>query len=157
MAVSLDFLAELWKKNLDSILYISHQDVYCRLFSLQTWLCGGSIEIALCSRVGHIFRNTRPYSSPTGEDTMTKNTLRMANVWLDDSLVCNYLLSVYLLTSQYNISSDTTSLILITYQVVEYELFMSFSHYYTTDMKTNIFLPQNMLHRIIQLPYEVYM
>ena len=47
-------------------------------------MCGFRIEIAVCSRVGHIFRRVRPYSSPTGEDTMTKNTLRMVNVWLDD-------------------------------------------------------------------------
>ena len=53
----------------------------------QTWMCGGQIEIAVCSRVGHIFRKTRPYSAPNGEDTMTKNTLRMVNVWLGDSQV----------------------------------------------------------------------
>lgn len=50
-------------------------------------MCGGQIEIAVCSRVGHIFRKTRPYSAPNGEDTMTKNTLRMVKVWLGDSQV----------------------------------------------------------------------
>ncbi|XP_067941216.1 polypeptide N-acetylgalactosaminyltransferase 11-like [Watersipora subatra] len=52
--------------------------------SFRVWMCGGKIEIAVCSRVGHIFRRVRPYSSPTGEDTLTKNTLRMVNVWLDE-------------------------------------------------------------------------
>ncbi|KAF6031189.1 GALNT11 [Bugula neritina] len=52
--------------------------------SFRVWMCGGKIEIATCSRVGHVFRKVRPYSSPDGKDTMTKNTLRMVNVWLDD-------------------------------------------------------------------------
>ena len=47
------------------------------------WMCGGGIEIVPCSRVGHIFRSGRPYSSPGG-DTMGRNVIRVAEVWLDD-------------------------------------------------------------------------
>ncbi|XP_053213335.1 polypeptide N-acetylgalactosaminyltransferase 35A-like [Panonychus citri] len=52
--------------------------------SFRVWMCGGSIEILPCSRVGHVFRQRRPYGSPTGEDTLTKNSLRVANVWMDE-------------------------------------------------------------------------
>lgn len=72
-----------------------HLDVVYLMIGLQTWLCGGQIEIAVCSRVGHIFRKTRPYSAPNGEDTMTKNTLRMVHVWLGDNQVKLSLLLIY--------------------------------------------------------------
>ncbi|CAJ0578649.1 unnamed protein product, partial [Mesorhabditis spiculigera] len=50
--------------------------------SIRLWTCGGSLEIIPCSRVGHIFRSIRPYG--TDRDTMGKNALRTAKVWLDD-------------------------------------------------------------------------
>ena len=50
-------------------------------------MCGGRLEIIPCSRVGHVFRRRRPYGSPDGTDTMTYNSLRAANVWLDDYIV----------------------------------------------------------------------
>ncbi|XP_066251295.1 polypeptide N-acetylgalactosaminyltransferase 35A-like isoform X1 [Euwallacea similis] len=52
--------------------------------SFRLWMCGGSLEILPCSRVGHIFRPRRPYGSPDGQDTMLYNSLRVANVWMDD-------------------------------------------------------------------------
>lgn len=47
-------------------------------------MCGGSLYIEPCSRVGHVFRQHRPYSAPNHEDTMARNSLRLANVWMDD-------------------------------------------------------------------------
>ena len=47
-------------------------------------MCGGNLELIPCSRVGHVFRKRRPYGSPNGEDTMMRNSLRVANVWMDD-------------------------------------------------------------------------
>ncbi|CAG9862920.1 unnamed protein product [Phyllotreta striolata] len=51
--------------------------------SFRIWMCGGSLELIPCSRVGHIFRHRRPYGSPDGKDTMLFNSLRVAHVWMD--------------------------------------------------------------------------
>uniref|UniRef100_A0AC34FVZ8 Glycosyltransferase 2-like domain-containing protein n=1 Tax=Panagrolaimus sp. ES5 TaxID=591445 RepID=A0AC34FVZ8_9BILA len=50
--------------------------------SFRIWMCGGELEIIPCSRVGHIFRKRRPYG--TDVDSMGKNSLRTALVWMDD-------------------------------------------------------------------------
>lgn len=47
-------------------------------------MCGGSIELIPCSRVGHVFRRRRPYGGDDKQDTMLKNSLRVAYVWLDE-------------------------------------------------------------------------
>ncbi|MCL4127967.1 UNVERIFIED_CONTAM: hypothetical protein GTU68_036937, partial [Idotea baltica] len=48
--------------------------------SFRIWMCGGTLEILPCSRVGHIFRARRPYGDPQGEHSMIKNNLRLAHV-----------------------------------------------------------------------------
>lgn len=52
-------------------------------------MCGGRLELIPCSRVGHVFRQRRPYGSPDGQDTMLHNSLRVANVWMDAYKVIN--------------------------------------------------------------------
>lgn len=47
-------------------------------------MCGGNLALIPCSRVGHVFRKSRPYGSPDGKDTMLRNSLRVAYVWMDD-------------------------------------------------------------------------
>lgn len=53
--------------------------------SLRTWMCGGRILILPCSRLGHIFRKTRPYGpEPDKPDSLLVNSVRSARVWLAD-------------------------------------------------------------------------
>ncbi|XP_011306982.1 polypeptide N-acetylgalactosaminyltransferase 35A [Fopius arisanus] len=51
--------------------------------SFRVWMCGGSIELIPCSRVGHVFRKRRPYGNDRVQNTMLKNSLRVAHVWMD--------------------------------------------------------------------------
>ena len=47
-------------------------------------MCGGVLEIVPCSHVGHIFRKRSPYKWRTGVNVLKKNSIRLAEVWLDD-------------------------------------------------------------------------
>ena len=48
-------------------------------------MCGGQLEIHPCSHVGHIFRKKSPYSwGPSGGSVLKKNSIRLAEVWMDD-------------------------------------------------------------------------
>jgi len=52
---------------------------------LQVWMCGGKVLIVTCSRVGHVFRKTSPYSWPGGvARIINHNTQRIVEVWMDE-------------------------------------------------------------------------
>jgi hypothetical protein len=46
-------------------------------------MCGGELVCTPCSYVGHIYRERSPYKWPENEDVVRKNTVRLAEVWLD--------------------------------------------------------------------------
>ena len=48
--------------------------------SFKIWMCGGVLEIVVCSHVGHIFRSRSPYKWRTGVNVLVKNTVRLAEV-----------------------------------------------------------------------------
>ncbi|XP_053795547.1 polypeptide N-acetylgalactosaminyltransferase 15 isoform X4 [Vidua chalybeata] len=50
--------------------------------SIRTWLCGGSVEIIPCSRVGHVYRNHFPRAF-SYEEAIVRNRIRIAETWLD--------------------------------------------------------------------------
>lgn len=52
--------------------------------SFKSWMCGGTLEIVPCSHVGHIFRKRSPYKWRSGVNVLKRNSVRLAEVWLDD-------------------------------------------------------------------------
>ncbi|XP_050997693.1 polypeptide N-acetylgalactosaminyltransferase 15 [Acomys russatus] len=49
--------------------------------SFKAWLCGGSVEILPCSRVGHIYQS-QDTSSRTDPEVILRNKVRIAETWL---------------------------------------------------------------------------
>ena len=70
------------------------------VYVCQVWQCGGRLDIVPCSRVGHVFRKRRPYGA-ADVDSVTRNSLRVAHVWLDDYKVVLYT-EFYCITSKYS-------------------------------------------------------
>lgn len=46
-------------------------------------MCGGTLLTVPCSHVGHIFRDRSPYKWLPGVNVIRKNSVRVAEVWLD--------------------------------------------------------------------------
>lgn len=52
--------------------------------SFRIWMCGGTLLTVPCSHVGHIFRDRSPYKWKPGTNIIQKNSIRLAEVWLDN-------------------------------------------------------------------------
>jgi polypeptide N-acetylgalactosaminyltransferase len=52
--------------------------------SFRIWMCGGNLLTVPCSHVGHVFRERSPYKWLPGVDVVRKNSVRVAEVWMDD-------------------------------------------------------------------------
>ncbi|NWY10017.1 GLT15 acetylgalactosaminyltransferase, partial [Aphelocoma coerulescens] len=79
-----------------------------QLFFILTWLCGGSVEIIPCSRVGHVYRNHFPRAF-SYEEAIVRNKIRIAETWLG-SFKENFYKhdTVAFLISKVNTSPDCT-------------------------------------------------
>ncbi|NXE95293.1 GLT15 acetylgalactosaminyltransferase, partial [Menura novaehollandiae] len=60
---------------------LGHLPVGRREMCLLTWLCGGSVEVIPCSRVGHVYRNHFPRAF-SYEESIVRNKIRIAETWL---------------------------------------------------------------------------
>ncbi|KAI8125828.1 Polypeptide N-acetylgalactosaminyltransferase 5 [Lucilia cuprina] len=81
-------VAEVWLDEWRDFYYAMSTEKYLVLkqpFYTKVWMCGGVLEIAPCSRVGHVFRKSTPYTFPGGTtEIVNHNNARLVEVWLDD-------------------------------------------------------------------------
>ncbi|XP_058063078.1 putative polypeptide N-acetylgalactosaminyltransferase 9 [Anopheles bellator] len=52
--------------------------------SMKSWMCGGKMVTVPCSRVAHIQKAGHPYLNNEKKDVVRSNTLRLAEVWMDE-------------------------------------------------------------------------
>ncbi|NXQ23351.1 GLT15 acetylgalactosaminyltransferase, partial [Alaudala cheleensis] len=64
-----------------SFLPQANPRITLQLFFILTWLCGGSVEVIPCSRVGHVYRNHFPRAF-SYEEAIVRNKIRIAETWL---------------------------------------------------------------------------
>ncbi len=74
-------------------------------------MCGGTLELIPCSRVGHIFRKRQPYSFPDGVDkTLVWNNMRLVEVWMDEYKEHYYVKRPSIRTREYGNISDRVAI-----------------------------------------------
>jgi len=79
--------------------------------SFRIWMCGGTVLIATCSHVGHVFRKATPYTFPGGtSQIINKNNRRLAEVWMDDYKKFFYIVNPTVMKHEYGDVSDRIAL-----------------------------------------------
>ncbi|NXM22719.1 GLT15 acetylgalactosaminyltransferase, partial [Ploceus nigricollis] len=71
----------LFDNSAHSSLPQTNPRITLQLSFILTWLCGGSVEIIPCSRVGHVYRNHFPRAF-SYEEAIVRNKIRIAETWL---------------------------------------------------------------------------
>ncbi|NWS09323.1 GLT15 acetylgalactosaminyltransferase, partial [Motacilla alba] len=74
------FVIFAYNSNLSSLSQTNPR-ITLQLSFILTWLCGGSVEIIPCSRVGHVYRNHFPRAF-SYEEAIVRNKIRIAETWL---------------------------------------------------------------------------
>ncbi|XP_035695644.1 polypeptide N-acetylgalactosaminyltransferase 4-like [Branchiostoma floridae] len=70
--------------------------------SFKAWMCGGSIEVLPCSRVGHVWgKKTYSTGNMTLHDWASRNNMRVAEVWMDHYKVHYYIRRPYLMKRKF--------------------------------------------------------
>lgn len=64
----------------NSHFFVNFSRLKSVMMRLQTWMCGGKLEIIPCSHVGHIFRKRSPYKWRSGTNVLKRNSVRLAEV-----------------------------------------------------------------------------
>lgn len=95
---------------------------------LQVWQCGGQLEIIPCSVVGHVFRTKSPHTFPKGTEVITRNQVRLAEVWMDDYKKIFYRRNSNAAKMASEVSLDTLTFItsLHTHFVLEFESMLQY-------------------------------
>lgn len=53
-------------------------------FAQQVWMCGGSLEVLPCSRMGHLYRTSTYSFGGDAAKIKLKNNVRLVEVWMDE-------------------------------------------------------------------------
>lgn len=86
----------------DEMVYYGGENVE---LSIRLWTCGGSVEMAMCSRVFHVTKNDKPYHSEGGlAGSFIRNTARVVDVWFDDYRKIYYALEPVALSLRTDVS-----------------------------------------------------
>lgn len=67
-----------------NVIYMQPELLHSAIYDSQVWQCGGQLEIIPCSVVGHVFRTKSPHTFPKGTEVITRNQVRLAEVWMDE-------------------------------------------------------------------------
>lgn len=75
----------------DEMVYYGGENIET---TIRIWTCGGQVETIPCSRVAHIEKHRKPYTTPNGLGYVnTQNCVRVVDVWFDEYKAIYYALN----------------------------------------------------------------